>query len=496
MDASHSSGGPPLDVVMVASEMRPYATTGGLSEVVRSLPLALGRLGHRVTVILPLYRRALRALPAPAARERALEVELAVGPVPHRARFWTTAESDEVSVVLVDVPELFDRDELYGSAGDDFADNAIRFAALSRAALDYLRLTGRRPSVIHAHDWQAGLVPAYQKVLFPEDPFVGGVPAVFTIHNLAFQGVFPSSVAGEVGLPPDVVHLEGMEFHGCVSYLKAGINFSDRMTTVSPTYAREILQPPSGCGFDGVLSRRAADLHGILNGIDTDVWDPAGDPFLPARYSPADFGGKRAAKRAVLDAFGLDTSVEGLARPLIGLVSRLTEQKGFDLLGRAMESLLAHDAAWVMLGSGERKYEQEWMALAAAHSGRVGTRIGYDERLEHLITAGADAFLMPSRFEPCGLNQLNSMRYGTLPIVHATGGLRDTVQDPAGGAPGTGFVFANFTTDALIEAVGRALDTFREHPEPWQAMQQAAMAKDFSWDVSAREYVKVYRANP
>jgi len=486
---------------MVAAEMHPFATSGGLSEVVAALSATLGRLGHTVTAIIPRYRRVgvspaiATEMPTPHRSDPGPDssVVLEVGPRQQSVSFYRRALSERVAVVFVDVPELFDRDGLYGDDGGDYSDNAYRFAVFSRAALEYVRLRGVRPSVIHVHDWQTGTLPAYQKMLFSPDPVVGGVPVVFTIHNLAFQGNFRAETLDQIGLPREVLHVEGMEFHGGISYLKAGINFSERLTTVSPAYAKEVLTPAQGFGFDGVLMRRADDLVGILNGIDTDRWNPESDAFVPASYSARDLSGKRDAKRFLLQTCDLDSSEEALRRPLIGLVSRLTDQKGFDLIAAALDELMELDAAWVMLGSGEPRYEQSWRALPQRCPGRVSVRIGYDQRLEHLIEAGADAFLMPSRFEPCGLNQLNSLRYGTLPIVHATGGLKDTVEDGAAGR-GTGFTFEDYTPKALVAAVRRALATYRS-PDDWQRMQRTAMAKDYSWDVPALEYVKVYSAN-
>jgi starch synthase len=489
----------PLDVVMVASEARPFATTGGLSEVLGALPQALAALGHRVTVILPKYRATVipsTASPAasggPPDPGPGAETILELGSRRQAVRFHEVPFGDRVTAVLVDVPELFDREGLYGTADGDYPDNAYRFAVFSRAALEYVRARGVRPSVIHTHDWQAGLVPAYQKMLFSDDPTVGGVPAVFTIHNLAFQGLFPAGTIDEIGLPWEVFHVQAMEFWGRISFLKSGVNFSERLTTVSPTYAREILTTENGCGFEGVLSRRARSLVGILNGIDTTAWNPAADPVLPVAYSAEDPGGKRDAKRLLLQTAGLPGSDAAMIRPLIGMVSRLTDQKGFDLLAGAADELMRLDATWVLLGSGERRYEEMWDRLAKRYPGRVSATIGFDSRLEHLIEGGADAFLMPSRFEPCGLNQLNSLRYGTLPIVRATGGLEDTVRDAAEPG-GTGFKFADATPEALVGAVRRALELYGK-PEQWRAMQQAAMRGDYSWDVPAREYVKVYRA--
>jgi starch synthase len=476
--------GEPLRIVMVASEARPFATTGGLSEVVGSLPHALARLGHSVTLIVPNYRDTT------AAASGASTLEL--GGRRQAIRFIEKSLTPRVSAVLIDAPELFQRDGLYGSSHGDYPDNAFRFAVLSRGAIEYLRIRGERPSAIHAHDWQAGLVPAYQKMFFSDDPVVGRVPAVFTIHNLAFQGLYPASTLAEVGLPWDVFHVQAMEFWGQISFLKAGINFSERLTTVSPRYATEVLTSDLGFGFDGVLRRRSRSFVGILNGIDTERWNPSADPFLPEPYSADNLSGKAAAKRALLDAVGLPCDAASLARPIVGLVSRLTDQKGFDLIGASLDELMSLDAGWVLLGSGERRYEEQWTSLAARHPDRVAATIGFDDRLEHLITAGSDVFLMPSRFEPCGLNQLNSLRYGTPPVVRATGGLEDTVRDAASG--GTGFKFADYTPAALVATVRRALTAYGK-PGHWKKMQQAAMREDHSWDVSAREYVKVYRAN-
>ena len=335
-------------------------------------------------------------------------------------------------------------------------------------------------------------MPVYQKMQLSDDPFVGRVPAVFTIHNLAFQGVFPASTLGTIGLGHEVFDIQAMEFWGNISYLKGGINFSEKITTVSPTYAREIVAPELGFGLEGVLRRRADDLVGILNGIDTGRWTPANDPFVPASFSADDLRGKRDAKRALLATVGLPTDSAALERPVIGLISRLTEQKGFDLVAAAMDRLQALDATWVLLGSGERRFEDLWRTLAAERPDRVSATIGFDERLAHLIEAGADMFLMPSRFEPCGLNQMYSLRYGTVPIVRATGGLEDTVTDAdASPESGTGFKFADYTPGALVAVMQRALATYSDKRR-WQAIQQRGMKRDHSWDASARAYVKLY----
>jgi starch synthase len=475
-----------LSILMVASEAHPFAKTGGLAEVVGSLPLALARLGHRVTIVLPRYRD-VQVGEAPGD-----PVTLQFGGGTADVTFYRRPIADRVEAVLVDAPALFDREGLYGDGVREYGDNGWRFAVLSRAALEYARRTGERPSIIHAHDWQAGLVPVFQKMLFSSDPVVGDVPVVFTIHNLAFQGLFPREMVQILGLPGDVLHVDAMEFWGQVSYLKAGVNFSERITTVSPTYAREILQPDLSFGFSGVLQRRASDLAGILNGIDTVRWNPEADPFVDAAFSAEALDGKREAKRLALKAAGLPVDEASLARPLLGIITRLTDQKGMDLVAAASDALMALDASWIMLGSGEEHYEGLWRHLARLHPDRVSATIGFDERLAHLIEAGSDMFLMPSRYEPCGLNQMYSLRYGTVPIVRETGGLADTVRDAdAHGESGTGFTFTRFEPEALLEAMGRALTAFQD-PSRWQHIQQAGMREEHSWDASAREYVKVY----
>jgi len=467
---------------MVASEAHPYAKTGGLAEVVAALPDALGRLGHQVTLALPRYH----GVDINGSRSQVTGVP--IGHHTQRVAFHTREERRGVTVVFVDVPELFDRpDGLYNVSGVDYPDNGWRFAVFCRAALEYVRLRGERPSIIHAHDWQAGLVPVYQKMHFSPDPTIGGVPAVFTIHNLAFQGLFPTALLPALGFGPELLDIQALEYWGRISYLKGGINFSERLTTVSPTYAHEILTPEFGFGFDGVLRRRADALTGILNGIDVERWNPEADEFIGASYSKKDLSGKAPARRLLLETAGLTADQ---SRPVIGVISRLTDQKGFDLIARAVDDLMTFDAMWVMLGSGDRQYEEMWRSLAVRFPQRVSATIGFDERLAHRIEAGSDLFLMPSRYEPCGLNQMYSLRYGTVPIVRATGGLADTVRD-ASETGGNGFTFRGYSPVDLVATVRRALELFRNSAE-WRKIQLNGMKLDFSWDASAREYVKVY----
>jgi starch synthase len=472
---------------MIASEARPFAKTGGLADVCGALPPALARLGHRVTIVLPRYRG------TDVDDSRAMPVDVPLGMNRYPVRFIEQPLSEGVTAVLVDAPALYDRDGLYGDAGGEFGDNAFRFGVLCRGALEYARIRGRRPSVIHVHDWQAAFTPLYARTVLHDDPVVGGVRTVLTIHNLAFQGNFDPKELGWLGLDRELYHPALLEFWGRASSLKAGVVLSDAITTVSPTYAREILTPEYGFGFNGILADRAADLVGILNGIDVEAWDPRTDRYLPEHFDETSLDRKRAVKQALLEYVGLPCDEAGLARPVIGVVSRLTTQKGCDLMASTGDRLMSIDATWVMLGSGDRSCEDFWSSLAARHPDRVAAVIGFDERLSHLIEGGADMFLMPSWYEPCGLNQMYSQRYGTLPIVRATGGLVDSVVDaddsPTGG---TGFTFRDYNPDALMSGIGRAAEAFRDRAW-WRALQRNAMARDFSWDVSAREYVKVYR---
>ena len=472
---------------MVTPEARPFAKSGGLADVCGALPLALARLGHRVTIVLPKYR---------GTRTDGTEgwhADVPFGPNNYPVRFVEQRVAEGVQAVLVDAPALYDRDGLYGDGSGEYRDNAFRFAVLCRGALEYARLTGNRPSAIHAHDWQAALTPVYARTTLRDDPIVGGVRTVLTIHNLAFQGHFPAAELAWMGLGPELYTPAILEFWGRGSTLKGGLVFSDAITTVSPTYAREIVRPDYGFGFNGILTARREDLVGILNGIDTETWNPRTDPYLPVHFDAASLRHKAGIKRALLDYVDLPGDEAAMRRPVIGMVTRLTHQKGCDIFATAAGRLAGFDASWVLLGNGDGWCEQLWRDMAAAHPDRIAARIGFDEQLAHLIEAGADMFLMPSWYEPCGLNQMYSQRYGTVPIVRATGGLNDTVTDADEAPTGaTGFKFHDYNAEALIAAVGRALGVFAD-PARWALLQQNAMQRDFSWDVSAREYVKVYR---
>ncbi|MFO7693459.1 MAG: glycogen synthase GlgA [Vicinamibacterales bacterium] len=475
-----------FDILMVVSEAIPYSKTGGLGDVGGALPAALAHLGHHVTVVTPRYRGVpdgqLVASFGRGAWLGAPEFRVVENVQDDGVRFW-----------FVDCPTYYDREDLYADARGDFPDNHLRFALLSRAALECAAYAEMRPSVVHAHDWQTGLVPAYLRERFRGHPAFAGAGTVFTIHNLAYQGIFGREVLPRLDLPWDVFTGEGLEFWDKVSFLKSGINFSEMVTTVSRRYAQEIQTPEQGFGFEGILQRRAGVLVGIRNGVDTRVWDPQRDPLLPASFSVDDLSGKTEVKRALLARCGLDAPGQW-ARPVIGMVSRMVDQKGLDLIFGAVAAgaLQALDASFVILGTGAPRYEKMWRDLAVRHPNRVAVTVGFNEELAHLIEGGSDIFFMPSRFEPCGLNQMYSLRYGTVPVVRATGGLDDTVIDvDEQSGEGTGFTFGAYTIEAMMAALQRALAWYAR-PAAWRRIQLAGMAQDNSWEASAREYVGVY----
>lgn len=473
-----------MRVLMVASEAAPFAKTGGLADVIGALPRALASLGHEVDVVMPRYRGVEAGAP-----ERVVTV--ALGSLVSDAGCYVIA-ADRIRTIFIDHPGYFDRDHLYGANGHDYVDNPERFAFLCQAALNWAADSSIPYDVVHAHDWQAGLVSVLHARMVKARPPLRRLATVFTIHNLAYQGVFDASWLPYLGLGWDLMRVDAMEYWGRISYLKAGVVFSQLITTVSPRYAQEIQTPELGFGFDGILRERGSDLIGILNGIDYDQWDPERDPNIPRPYGATDLEGKNAAKRELLERCRLPAGVEALARPVVGLISRMVDQKGFDLLADIADELPRLGAAVVLLGSGERRYEDLWLALATRYPDRVAVHIGFDERLAHLIEAGADLFLMPSRFEPCGLNQMYSLRYGTVPLVHATGGLADTVRnfDAATGS-GTGFTFDEYSPQALLGTLRWALGVFMDR-RTWQRIQQSGMRQDHSWAASARRYVEVY----
>jgi starch synthase len=478
-----------MRVLHVASEVAPYAKTGGLADVVGALPSALSQLGVEVTVVAPRYGSVNPEKLGLARWLRPVQVPLGAGSIDVGVYEGRPPGGANVRLYLVDHPPSFDREGIYGApGGSDYPDNAERFTILGRAALAVCAMIeGGWPHIIHGHDWQSGPALLYARGATGD---LAAPKCVFTIHNLAYQGLFPASVVDELGLPRELYTPDGYEFYGQVSLLKAGLVLADAITTVSPSYAREIQTPEQGVGLDGLLRARADRLTGIVNGVDYDVWSPERDPHLAVSYSRDELHGKRTCKIALQRELGLPLRPE---TPLCGTISRLVDQKGFDLLLEALPQLLAGDLQMVVLGSGDPAIERALTELAAKHKTKLAVRIAYDDGLAHRIEAGCDLFVMPSRFEPCGLNQLYSLRYGTPPIVRATGGLDDTIVDyEPRSRTGTGFKFEDYTTDALLDVWRRALTVYRETPVEFQALRRRGMAQDFSWKSSAQRYLALY----
>ena len=477
-----------MKICLVSSEVAPFAKTGGLADVCAALARQLGARGHDVRIFMPMYRRVrasgLRFAPHPDLQDLSAELgarrftfSVSTAELPHSA----------VEVAFVRCPELYDRDQIYAEAGDEH----VRFALLQRAALASLQHLQWAPDVLHCNDWHTALIPLYLRHFLSWDRLFERTKTVLTIHNIAYQGVFGSDVLGDLELAErrDLLYQEDLA-EGRVNFLKTGILYADAITTVSRTYAREIQSPELGMGLDGVLRARSENLFGIVNGIDFAEWNPAEDAHLPAAYSARDLSGKAVCKRALLARMGLPPADSALT---LGCISRLTHQKGFDLLPDVLPVFLQReDMRLVVLGSGEQRYERYFAWLAGAFPTKVAFHNGYDESLAHLIEAGSDAFLMPSRFEPCGLNQLYSLRYGSVPIVRATGGLADTVEpfDAARDA-GTGFVFQDFAPEALQRALEAALATWRDRAR-WKRLQQRGMLRDTSWELRVQEYEALY----
>jgi starch synthase len=462
---------------MVSSEAAPLAKTGGLGDVVGALPVALQTEGDQVAVVIPRYG----AIGLKDARRVWDNAPVFLGSARYDISIYLAP--GEFPLYLVDCPALFDRSGMYGEEGADYPDNHIRFAVFARASLTVARFLFRA-DILHCHDWQAGLVPVYLKTTFSTDPTFLGTKTLFTIHNLGYQGLFPQAALAEAAIDPAVYTPAGLEFFGRLSYLKGGLAFADALNTVSPTYAREIQTPEYGFGLDGALRARAAVSSGILNGVDYREWSPEDDPLLPARYSAADLGGKRICKEQLLAEFGLPATA--MDAPLIGVVSRFTRQKGTDLIAHVAGDIVGEGMYLVAQGSGEREFEALFAAMATRYPGRIAVNFGYDDGKAHRIEAGADLFLMPSQYEPCGLSQMYSLRYGTVPVVRATGGLNDTIEEA------TGFKFVEYSGPALLAALRAAAQAFSDRPG-WVAMMRRGMQQDFSWSRSAGAYSALYR---
>jgi starch synthase len=473
-----------VKILFVASEAAPYVKTGGLGDVIGALPRALAARGHELLVVLPKYN--VIDSQAHGLRDTGRRVEVQFPSMTAGAHVHVHVPAERLRYLFLQNP-WYDRKELYGEGGKDYRDNHKRFALLCAGALEAAKQQNFIPDAVHAHDWQTALVPLIMKRGWMGRPSPFRARAVFTIHNLAYQGVFPREAMTELGLPGDLFNPDALEFYGSLNLMKAGLVFADKLTTVSPTYAKEIVaSPETGAGLEGLLRHRAQDLTGVMNGVDYERWSPETDPNLEQHYSAADLSGKSVDKAALQRELGLAVDPRAM---LCAAIGRLVHQKGYDILAKALPEMLKRNVQVALLGTGDAALEAEFSQLAERYPGRFSVQLRFDDRLAHRIEAGADVFLMPSRFEPCGLNQLYSLRYGTLPLVHAVGGLNDSITE---GTQGWGFRFDDETPEALLEALERALLLFQDEAA-WQAAIHRAMARDHSWDRAAGQYETLYK---
>jgi len=473
-----------MNIVFAASECVPFAKTGGLADVVGALPQALAKLGHTVSVYLPKYKQT--KLPDARVLLRSITV-----PFDDQYRFCSVLDGGKRSGVqfyFIDYPPFFERDALYGTPAGDYPDNAERFALYCRAVLEASKVLGV-PDVFHCHDWQSALVPVLLRTSYQDDPVFRNTRTVFTIHNIGYQGLFAPDTLPLLMLPWDLFTIDQMEFWGKANFLKGALVFSDHITTVSRKYAQEIQTSEYGFGLEGVLKSRAGSLSGILNGVDYKEWDPAHDKHTVRQYSPENLEGKRECKYDLLRQFGMESVSIDL--PVLGIVSRFAAQKGFDLIAEIANDLARLPLVITVLGSGDKEYQDLFLKLSRQFPDKLSVKIAYDNVLAHKIEAGADIFLMPSRYEPSGLNQMYSLKYGTVPVVRATGGLDDTIEPWDGSGKGTGFKFSAYSGVALLNCIHEALRAFKDQAA-WRKLMLNGMNKDFSWNASAREYVKIY----
>jgi starch synthase len=471
-----------MKILLASSEATPYVKTGGLADVTGALLHEYREMGREAYVVLPLYR---------TIRERfdlgdtGLKVRVPLGKRWYDGRIFSHGEA----AFFIACDEFFDRGELYGTPDGDYPDNAERFIFFCRAVLEACPLAGLRPDIIHCNDWQTALIPLYLRTIY-HTGFLKNTATIMTIHNLGYQGLFDASRFSLSGLPPEWFNPEGVEFYGKVNFLKAGLIGADRITTVSETYAKEILTPEDGFGLDGVLRKRSADLSGVVNGIDTEEWDPQSDILIPSRYDSSDLSGKTECRKRLIRECALGSGEKNA--PVVSMLGRLSSQKGIDIFLEAAEEIISMGARLVILGKGDERYQGLIAGLGERHKGVVFVRIGYDEAFAHRVYAGSDMLLMPSQYEPCGLSQLIAMRYGTVPVARKTGGLADTIVDyePLRGQ-GTGFLFSEYKTSSLTECLRRAFCVFAD-TRRWKRLTATVMGRDFSWRTSAARYLALY----
>lgn len=476
-----------MQIVFAASECAPWARTGGLGEVIGALPREIVKLGHKVSVYLPYYRQVREHLPEKKYLIRSITI-----PFQYYSRFAAILDGgihNGVQMYFVDCPELFDREEIYGPYGSEYRDNWERFGLFSRAVLEATKQLGV-PAIFHLHDWPAALLAVYLQTLYYFDPALRKCGTLLTIHNAGYQGRFPASTVERLLFPWDIFTVDRAEFYNQFNFLKAGVVYADALTTVSRRYAQEIQTPEFGEGLEDVFRKRAADLRGILNGIDYERWNPDTDGNIAAHYTAENLAGKAECRRDLLHAFGAGSVSESTA--VLGIATRFATQKGLDLIEKIVDPLMREDVVLIALGSGEAYYENLFRSLAERFPGRVLVRITYDDTLTHKLEAGSDIFLMPSRYEPCGLNQFYSMKYGTVPVVRATGGLDDTVEEwNPETRTGTGFKFQGYAPEDFFAAIRRALALFPDK-DAWHTLMRNGMEQDYSWPRSAAQYVEVY----
>ena len=479
----------PLKILFATPEAVPFAKTGGLADVAGALPKSLQALGCEIKLIMPYYRMVKESgLPL---QYMGKEIEIPIGDEKLKADIYLGHLNQDIPIYFVGREEFFDREYLYSTPKGDYFDNAERFIFFSKAALIFCQHMGFSPDIIHHHEWQTGLIPAYLNSIYQNHPLFSQTAVVFTIHNIAYQGMFKKEKFWLTGLPAEMYNPEGIEFWERINFMKAGIVYANVINTVSQKYSEEIQTPEYGYGLEGILRKRREDLYGILNGVDYQDWDPSHDAHLVAPYDGKDRSKKKECKKDLLKEFHLPASLENV--PLLGMISRLADQKGFDLLMEILEGLFALDIGFVLLGTGEQKYHDLFKQVAQKYPQKAGIRIAYDDRLAHKIEAGADLFLMPSKYEPCGLNQIYSLKYGTIPVVRATGGLDDTIThyDPAT-KKGNGFKFTRYDAKEFLKTIKMGIG-FYYQPEHWGQLLRNAMAADFSWERSAEAYLKLYR---
>ncbi|MFA5109819.1 MAG: glycogen/starch synthase [Desulfobaccales bacterium] len=479
-----------MRILMVTPEANPFARSGGLAEVIYALAWALVKLGHQVSVVLPFYRQVQESGRPITSTGQTLNIPMSWKTVP--AEIFTSQVDPNLNFYFIGQDALYNREGLYGTAYGDFDDNAERFIFFSRAVVEMIDALKLEFDCCHAHEWQTGLVPVYLRTLYSDRLPLQRLPVVYTVHNVGYQGLFSSFDLPLTGLGWELLSPKALEFYGKLNFMKGGLVFADLLTTVSTKYREEILTPEFGFGLEGLFRERAQELYGVLEGVDYVRWDPSRDACLPVTYDRDNLAGKKTCKLELLKRFGLNLSPD---QPLIGMTTRFFERKGIDLVENILDDLMRLEVGFIIQGTGEERHHYLLQELSTRYHERMGLMIGFSEELAHQIIAGADIFLMPSRYEPCGLDQMYCFRYGTIPVVRATGGLDETVQefDPATGA-GTGFKFSGYTPAELLGAVQRALTLYRQQPRVWEALMQSNMALDYSWTKTAGpKYVDLYR---